>query len=64
MLFGFKKIDSLLYLYSNEKKGNSTPLISFLFKNQIIIEQTQTIPLTIYKHPTLYSTEYHSKNIQ
>ena len=28
------------------------------------MEQTQTIVLTIYKHPTLHSTEFHSRNTQ
>ena len=27
------------------------------------MEQTQTIPLTIYKHTTLHCTEFHSRNI-
>ena len=30
----------------------------------IIMEQTQTIPLTIYKHSILHSTEFHSRNIR
>ena len=47
------------------KEGrNSAPLISFLLKNQAIMEQTQKIPLRIYKHPTLHSTEFHSMDIR
>ena len=41
ILFRFKNVDSPLRLYCNEEV--ETPLISFLFKKQTIMEQTQTI---------------------
>ena len=54
-----KKVDSTLCSYCKARR-NSAPLILFQLKNQAIMEQTQTIPLRIYKHATLHSTEFHS----
>ena len=45
-------------------KKNSASLISSLFENQTTMEQTQTIIVTIYKHPALHSTEFCSRNIR
>ena len=50
ILLRFKKVDSHLCSYSNEEETN--------------IEQTLKIPLTVYKHPTCYSTGFYSRNIR
>ena len=63
MLFRFNKVDSPLRSYCDEK-DKTAPFISFLLKNQTIIEQNLTIPLRIYQQLTLHSTEHHSRNSQ
>ena len=63
MLFRLNKVDSPFRSYCNEK-DETAPFISFLLKNQTIMEQTLTILLIIYKQLTLHSTEYHSRNSQ
>ena len=64
MLFRFKKVDSPLCSYFNEEEETPLQLFDSCLKSKQLWKKTQAILLTIYKYPTLHSTDFHSRNIQ